>query len=188
MRARLTPAAVAAVPLQYLAPAAAFFPAAALGVLLILGSSPALARDYTLGTLRIEHPYARPTPPGARTGGAYLSIRNLSSTTDRLLRVASPAAQSVALHSMTMEGNLMKMREVAALDVPGGTTVTLGTGGYHIMLTGLVHPLDVGDEVPLTLTFERAGTIELSACVEAAPSQGTCSDAAPARRAVKSSR
>lgn len=169
MRARSTPAAVAALSLQYLAPAAAFFPAAALGVLLILGSSPALARDYTLGTLRIEHPYARPTPPGARTGGAYLSIHNLGSNADRLLRVASPAAQSVALHSMTMEGNLMKMREVAALDIPGGATVTLGTGGYHIMLTGLVHPLDVGDTVPLTLTFEKAGPIEVSAHVEAAP-------------------
>jgi len=140
----------------------------ALALLLAMGSPRALAHDYTLGALRIEHPYVRPTPPGARTGGAYLTIRNTGRDADRLLRVASPVAQASALHSMTMEGNLMKMREVAALDIPGGATVTLATGGYHIMLTGLARPLVVGDKVPLTLTFERAGTIDVPASVEVA--------------------
>ncbi len=58
---------------------------------------------------------------------------------------------------MTMVGTLMKMRPVSALDIPPGSTVALGTGGYHVMLTGLRQPLAVGDKVPLTLTFEKAG-------------------------------
>ncbi|MEO9162980.1 MAG: copper chaperone PCu(A)C [Casimicrobiaceae bacterium] len=127
----------------------------------------AIAHDYTLGELRIGHPYARPTPPGARTGGAYFTIRNVGKAGDRLLRVSSSAAQTVELHSMTMDGNLMKMRAVPALDIPAGSNVTLGTGGYHVMLTGLRQPLVAGNKLPLTLTFEKAGTIEVSAQVEA---------------------
>jgi periplasmic copper chaperone A len=134
---------------------------------LALAAGAALAHDYTVGHLSIAHPYARPTPPGARTGGAYFTVRNNGTQPDRLVRVASPAAQSVELHSMTMDGNLMKMRAVPALDIPAGVTVTLGSGGYHVMLVNLAHPLTVGSNVPLTLTFERAGSIDVSAPVEA---------------------
>jgi copper(I)-binding protein len=132
----------------------------------VIGAAPALAHDYVLGNLQIEHPYARPTPPGARTGGAYFTIRNVGKDADRLLRVSSPVAQTVELHSMTMVGTLMKMRAVSALDIPPGSTVALGTGGYHVMLTGLRQPLAVGDKVPLTLTFEKAGRLDVSAYVE----------------------
>jgi periplasmic copper chaperone A len=135
---------------------------------LALAAGAALAHAYTLRNLQIAHPYARPTPPGARTGGVYFTVRNNGEKADRLLRVASPAAQTVELHSMTMDGNLMKMRAIPALDIPAGATVTLGSGGYHVMLVNLAHPLTVGTSVPLTLTFERAGSIDVSAPVEPA--------------------
>ena len=130
---------------------------------------PAVATDYPLHDLRIEHPYARPTPPGARTGGAYFTIRNLGRASDRLVRVASPSAQSAEVHSMKMDGNVMRMRAVPSLDIPPGTSVTLGAGAYHVMLLGLTHPLAAGDKVPLTLTFEKAGEIDVTADVEAGP-------------------
>jgi periplasmic copper chaperone A len=134
---------------------------------LAFASAAAIAHDYTLGDLRIDHPYARPTPPGARTGGAYFTIRNVGKAPDRLLRVSSPVAQAAELHSMTMDGTLMRMRPVPALDIAAGSMVTLGSGGYHVMLTGLRRRLTVGDSVPLTLKFERAGTLDVSASVEA---------------------
>src|SRR5690242_6275586 len=93
--------------------------------LVALVSLPAFAHDYTVGTLEVEHAYARPTPPGARTGAVYLTVKNVGATADQLVKVASPAAQSVELHSMTMDGNLMKMRAVKALDIPPGKSVTL---------------------------------------------------------------
>ena len=142
------------------------FIVAPVALALALASVAAIAQDDKLGNLRIEHPYARPTPPGARTGGAYFTIRNAGKDADRLLRVSSPVAQTVELHSMTMDGNLMKMRAIPALDIPAGATVSLGTGSYHVMLTGLRQPLAVGDEVPLTLVFEKAGAHEVSARVE----------------------
>lgn len=135
---------------------------------LLLAAQPVAAREYALGNLRIAHPNARPTPPGARTGGAYLTIENAGKEPDRLLRAASPAAGAVEIHSMTMEGGMMRMRAIPALDIPPGRTVVLASGGYHVMLLDLKHPLAVGDKVPLTLTFEKAGAIDVEADVEAA--------------------
>jgi hypothetical protein len=141
----------------------------AVALALAVVAAPVLAHDYALGNLRIERPYARPTPPGARTGGAYFTIENAGTTADRLIRLSSPVAATVEIHSMTMDGTLMKMRAVPALDIPAGSKVTLGSSGYHVMLTGLRRPLAIGDQVPLTLAFEKAGSVEVVAPVEASP-------------------
>jgi copper(I)-binding protein len=166
MRARFRSAATAAgLSLSCLASIAS----QSLGVALVLAlhGSLADARDYVVQQLHIDEPYARPTPPGARTGAAYFTIRNAGTTADRLVRVTTPVAASAELHSMTMDGNLMRMRSVPALDVPPGGTVALAPGGYHLMLDGLAHPLSTGGEVPLTLTFEKAGAVDVVAPVEA---------------------
>jgi copper(I)-binding protein len=125
-----------------------------------------LATEAPAGSVRIEHAYARPTPPGATTGAVYFTIRNEGPAADRLVRVASPAAQGVEIHRMTMDGTLMKMRPVAGIDVPAGGSVALSAGGYHVMLVGLARPLASGDQVPLTLTFEKAGPLQAVASVE----------------------
>ncbi|MGE5171185.1 MAG: copper chaperone PCu(A)C [Rudaea sp.] len=131
-------------------------------------AAPAAAADYTLKDLRILHPYARPTPPGARSGGIYLVVENVGKEADRLVGAASPAAKIAEIHSMRMEGNVMRMRPIAALDIPPGGKATLAPGGYHVMLSDLHAPLVAGTTVPLTLEFEKAGTIEVRADVEAA--------------------
>jgi periplasmic copper chaperone A len=134
----------------------------------------AFADDSVVKGLRIEHAYARPTPPGARTAAAYFTIRNTGATADRLVRAASPAARSVELHNMTMDGNVMRMRAVPGIDVPPNASVALASGGYHAMLVDLVKPLAAGDRVPLALEFEKAGRIDVVAAVEdgAAPGHG----------------
>jgi copper(I)-binding protein len=143
------------------------FRLAAAVAVLVLTSMPAAGRDYTLKDLRVLHPYARPTPPGARTAGAYFTLRNDGREADRLVRVESPVARTVEIHSMTTTDNVMRMRAVDALDVPAGSTVALGPSGYHVMLQELRQPLSVGHPVALTLTFEKSGTIEVLADVEA---------------------
>ena len=133
----------------------------------------ACAQSYTFDNLRIDHPYARPTPPGARTGGAYLAIENRGGEADRLLRVTTTAAGSAEIHSMTMDGNVMRMRAIAALDIPPRATTSLKPGGYHLMLLDLKRPLMSGDTISLTLTFERKGVVEVPVRVEAAGSAST---------------
>ena len=111
-------------------------------------------------SLRIEQPWAAETPPAARTGAAYLNIVN-SGEADRLLGAKAEVARQVEMHTTTMDGNMMRMREVEALEVPGGATTALEPGGLHIMLIDLRQPLRAGQSFPLTLQFEKAGTLDV---------------------------
>lgn len=126
----------------------------------------ATAHDYQIRSLKIDHPYARATPLGAQTGGVFLTVENKGAQTDRLLRASSSIAGAVTLHEMRVDGGVMRMREVAGLDVAPGDALVLKPGGYHVMLSALKHPLKSGDRFPLTLAFEKAGTIEISVWVE----------------------
>jgi copper(I)-binding protein len=74
----------------------------------------------------------------------------------------------VELHSMSMDGNVMKMRHIDAIDLPAGQTIELKSGGLHLMLMGLKAPLKDGDRLPMTLKFEKAGSIEVIVNVEKA--------------------
>lgn len=125
------------------------------------------AHDYTAGGLRIAHPYARATVPNQPSGAAYMTIENTGKVADKLIGATSPVAKSVEIHTMSMEGNVMKMREVSGIELnPSGKIVLKPGDGYHLMLAGLNKPLKVGEKFPLTLNFEKAGKVEVSVWVE----------------------
>jgi len=136
----------------------------ALGLL----ATPAWAHDYKLGSLEIDHPWTRATPPTAPTGGGFLTVTNKGTTPDKLVSAKSPAAGAVEIHEMKMEGNVMRMRELpSGLEIAPGATVTLAPGGLHLMMMGLKAPLKQGEKVPVTLVFEKAGKIDVELAVEA---------------------
>ena len=139
-------------------------------------AAPVAAQDYRLKSLRIDHAFARATPPGARSGGVFLTVENTGSVPDRLLRVSSPVARTVELHDMTLDGGVMRMRAVSTVEIKPGDKLELKPGGYHAMLSDLTQPLRVGDRFPLTLTFQHAGAIELSVTVEAMSATPTHAD------------
>jgi copper(I)-binding protein len=130
------------------------------------------AHEYQLKSLTIDHPFTRATPPGAKSGGAFFVVQNASATPDKLIGAASPAAGSAEIHQMTMDGGVMKMHVVAAVDIPSGGKLELKPGGYHVMMLGLKQPLKAGDKVPMTLTFQNAGSILVSVDVETMGSTG----------------
>ncbi len=137
----------------------------------------ALAGDYKLGALEIGHPWSRATPPTAPTAGGFLIITNAGVTPDRLVAARTTAADQAEIHQMKMEGDVMRMRELDhGLEVPAGATVTLAPGGNHLMLIGLKAPLKTGMRVPVTLVFEKAGSIDIELDVQAmgstAPAHG----------------
>jgi copper(I)-binding protein len=101
----------------------------------------------------ITAPWVRATVPQQTSGGAFMQLRSADSA--KLVSVASPMAASAQLHKMEMSGQMMKMREVDAIDLPAGQTVNLGSGGFHIMLVGLKNQLKEGDSVPLSLVIEH---------------------------------
>ena len=135
---------------------------------LALLALPAAAHDYKLGALEISHPWTRATPPTAQSGGGFLTITNKGTAADRLIAVRSATAGNVEVHEMKMDGNVMRMREVAkGIEILPGATVELKPGGYHIMFMGLKAPFAKDAKVPATLVFEKAGSIDIDLTVEA---------------------
>lgn len=135
------------------------------GTSLALVALTTVAHSFKLGEIDIDHPYARPTREGQLVAGGYLKLANKGAA-DRLLSARAPVADTTEIHSMTMEGNVMKMRQVDAIELPAGRTVELKPGGYHLMLMGLKAPLKAGDQFPLTLKFEKAGEVAVTVKVE----------------------
>ncbi|WP_439540633.1 copper chaperone PCu(A)C [Sphingomonas sp.] len=133
-----------------------------------LAVASAAAHDFTIGKLSIAHPWTRQTAPGQANGGGFMVISNGGKRADRLISARSPAAAKVEIHTMSMDGGIMRMRPVpAGLPVPAGGKLELKPGGYHIMLIGLKAPLKRGALVPLTLRFEHAGSKTVQLKVEA---------------------
>lgn len=111
--------------------------------------------------IEVSRAVARASAPGQPSAAVYLTIRNNRAADDKLLRVTTPVAAAAELHTMSMTGNVMKMREVAEVAIVANATLTMTPGdGYHLMLTGLKQPLVAGKPVPLRLTFEKAGIVD----------------------------
>ena len=151
---------------------------AALLLACAFGSGATLAHDYALKSLKIDHPFARATPPGARVAGVFVAVENTGTQPDRLLSVSTPMAGVAELHQMNVDAGVMKMRGIAGLEVRPGETLQLKPGGYHVMLSELRQPLKVGDRFPMTLKFQNAGAVEVSVWVE---EMGAGADAAHGR-------
>jgi copper(I)-binding protein len=114
--------------------------------------------------ISVSDAWARATMPGQKVSGAYMQIQ--SDTDARLVGASSPAVPRVEVHEMKMDGDVMRMREVTAIDLPKGKTVSLEPGGFHIMLMNLPKPIAVGEVIPLILTVESGGkrqTVEVKA-------------------------
>lgn len=122
-----------------------------LALLLMLTSCTALA---ALPSIQVSQAWTRASIPGQDVGAAYM---RLSSDTDvELVKVESTAAGSVELHSMRMDGGVMKMRMLTSLPLKAGQAVSLAPGGNHLMLFDLKQPLKTGSQVSYTLHLRDA--------------------------------
>lgn len=126
------------------------------------------AHGYKKGDLIIAHPTATPSTFWSKNSAAYLvGLRNVGKEPDVLIGASTPVAQSVELHIMNMDGEVMRMREVTEIALPPNVTVDMKPGaGYHLMLMNLTKKLSEGDKFPLTLKFKNAGSVEIEVWVE----------------------
>jgi copper(I)-binding protein len=133
---------------------------------MLLGAA-AGAQELEAGELRIGHPFALETPPRAMTGAGYLSVTNTGDAPDVLLEVRAGFPR-VMMHDTEMSGDVARMVHLQAVEIPPGETVTFEPGGKHVMFMGLEgDPLEVGERIPATLVFERAGEVAVEFVVEA---------------------
>jgi len=130
--------------------------------LLLAAMASASAHDYKVGPLAIDHPWSRATPKGASVAGGYMKITNTGSTPDRLIGGATEAARKFEIHEMKVDGGVMKMRELTnGLEIPPGGTIELKPGSLHVMMTGVTRPFVKGERVKASLTFEKAGKVDI---------------------------
>ena len=120
-----------------------------------------------LAQTTVQEPWVRATVPQQKATGMFARIT--SPTAGRIVGASSPAAGVVEIHEMAMDGNVMRMRAVPALELPAGKAVELKPGGYHVMLMDLKQQLKAGEMVNVSLVVERAGgqreTVEVKAPV-----------------------
>lgn len=120
------------------------------------------ASATTAGSLTIGEAWMRQPPPGAAVAGGYMTITNTGASDDTLVGAAVPFAGRVEIHEMAVSGGVMTMKPVeGGLRLPAGETVALSPGGFHIMMMDLTAAPKAGEQVPVTLEFEKAGSVEL---------------------------
>jgi copper(I)-binding protein len=133
----------------------------------------AAAQQFRADSIVIVQPWIRATPAGAHVAGGYMTIINTGSEPDRLIGGALPQAGSFSVHEMTMNGDVMQMREIqGGLEIKPGQTIEFSPSGYHLMFTELHEPLKQGDTVKGQLRFEKAGSVNIQYRVEGIGAQG----------------
>ena len=93
---------------------------------------------------------------------AYFQIQNKGTSTDKLVGVTFSRAKEVQIHEMKMDMDRMMMRQINAIEIPANGSVELKPGGYHLMLMGLDNPIKEGEQLKMTLQFEKAGKIDVT--------------------------
>jgi periplasmic copper chaperone A len=133
----------------------------------VLGPIGAYAHEVKVGDIEITHPWARATPKGAGVGGGYMTITNHGNQPDRLTAVSSPIASMAQLHTMVMEGDVAKMRELpGGIEIPPGARIELKPQSLHIMFMGLKKQLNEKESFEAELTFEKAGKVTVEFEIE----------------------
>lgn len=146
-----------------------------------MGPMPTMAPMPTMGPGVLVHDaWTRESPMVDLAGAVFMVIDNTTTQDDALIGASSPAATAVELHQSAMaDDGQISMTPVESVPVPAGGTAVLEPGGYHVMLIGLVDPLEVGASIDVTLTFEHASPLTVSALVQPIGPMGATSMGGP---------
>lgn len=129
-----------------------------------------------VGDLTISGAFTRATLPNAPVAGGYVTITNAGDEADRLLDAQSSFSPDVQIHEMAVVNDVMQMSQLPdGLEIPAGEMVTLEPGGLHLMFMDISQPFVEGETVPVTLSFERAGDVEIELAVQAFGASGMSS-------------
>lgn len=117
------------------------------------------------GEIHIRDPWVQAAPPNVKALAAYLEIKNNGKKPQMLTGISCPAFDQAEIHRSVMHGNMVHMEHVKELAIPPQASVALKPGGLHLMLMGAKKPLKIGDQIPMTLTFQGGEKIIVTAIV-----------------------
>lgn len=130
-------------------------------------SEPKEVPAASLGPLQIVKPWARSSSAQADIAGGFMTVVN-EGETDRLMSASCPAATSIEIHAIRVKGPRLQMQPIeGGLVIPPANQQVLKPRGYHLLMLGLTAPLVAGATLPITLVFEKAGTVTVDFAVEA---------------------
>jgi len=153
-----------------------------LSLMVLLAMSPSLlAHEFRIGDIEIEHPWSRATPEGAKVAAGYLAISNTGSAPDRLVSVTGEIAGKTEIHEMSVDASgVMTMRPLPdGVEIPAGSEVKLEPGSFHIMFMDLKQAAKEGGTFKGTLTFQKAGTVNVEFAVDAMGGHGSQDHTSP---------
>ena len=141
--------------------------ALALTLVLALATPVTVRAEAGAGAIRVENAWARATAPGQIAGSGYFTLINAGDQPDQLIAVSTPIAAQAEIHRTSMDGGVMRMRELTeGLALPARSRVELKPGGTHLMFMSLQSPFVAGSSFPVTLKFRTAGEVTLRLRVE----------------------
>lgn len=122
----------------------------------VISASSVFAQPSLTSTVApvVSASWIKTTIPGSAVSAAYMQIKSV--TPFKLMKAESPAAGIVEIHDMKMNAGVMEMKALDAIDVPANKAIELKPGGMHVMLMNVKKPINKGDKIPMTLTFEGA--------------------------------
>lgn len=136
-------------------------------VFLLTSAMSVSAHDFKVGDLKIDHPWSRATPMVAPVAGGYITVTNNGTGADRLLGGTTELAQKVEIHESTAKDGVARMRPLTdGVVIEPGQTVELQPGGTHIMFVEPSRQLKDGDRFDVTLSFEKAGDVDVEFAVQ----------------------
>ena len=115
------------------------------------GSEP-VTPETTGTTIEISGLYVKAPAAGRDVTGGGMTVTATGGDV-RLVAVSSEAAERVELHTMEIEDDMMRMRQVDGFDIADGETLSLEPGGPHLMLFGFDQSLAAGDSAEMLFTF-----------------------------------
>lgn len=142
----------------------------------ILIAAPVMAHDIQHGEVVIDHPIMHPPLGRPDMTVGYMRLVNKGDHADRLISASAAIAGKIEIHTNIMDGDVMRMRKLDGVDIPAGAAIAFEPGGYHLMIFGLTEKLITGEEIPVTLEFEKAGKVVTPFWVEPRATQPAQND------------
>ena len=143
-----------------------------------IGPAPSAAASAAAaaGGMTVTGAWARETPPGTMTSAAYMTIANGTGMDDALVSASTPAGMAQvhevkavgSVDPMSSAAPMMGMQQIEKLPIPAGGSVELKPGSFHIMIMNVTQPLKAGSTIQVTLTFEKAPPVTVTAEVRGA--------------------
>jgi len=112
--------------------------------------------------IRIEDPWIRAAPAGARMLAGYAVLHNAGDQAASLVSASSERFGLVELHRTVQIDGVARMREVESVEIPAGGSVALEPGGLHLMLMRPVQDVEEGEQILIRLRFEDGSEREAS--------------------------